>query len=191
MGKAAPNAFTLIELLVVISVVAILGVVAIPSFRNFGEEQALNNALLDLQSNLRTAQTNASTNLKCANQPVDQWKIDFYKQQGKYIVQTHCYYFNGAVLTQSVINKYELPSSIIIEKIFDSGSAGCENTFPTDVTSYAAVIFKPLTNAIYFESSIDRVTYQTCNQFQVQLKNTKTTSTKQVIIEKGGRVYVQ
>ncbi len=170
---------------------AILGVVAIANYRSFGEDKDLESAALNIQSQVRTAQTNASTNLKCAGRPVGLWKIDFYKQSGKYIAQTDCYYFNGAVLTQSVINKHELPPNIIIEKIFDSGSAGCENTLPTDVVSYAALTFKLLATAISFESSVDRVIYQTCNKFQVQLKNTKTNSTRQVIIDKGGRTYVQ
>lgn len=74
--------FTLIELLVVIAIMAIVGTFSVANFRSFGEDKELANAALDIQSILRTAQTNASANVKCPNGFTPKnWLVNFINSQ--------------------------------------------------------------------------------------------------------------
>lgn len=80
--KIILKGFTLIELLVVIAVMAIVGTFTVANFRSFGEDKELANAALDIQSLLRTAQTNASANVKCPNGfPSKNWLVNFISSQ--------------------------------------------------------------------------------------------------------------
>lgn len=80
--KIMTKGFTLIELLVVISIMAIVGTFTVANFRSFGEDKELANAALDIQSLLRTAQTNASANVKCPNGFTPKnWLVNFISSQ--------------------------------------------------------------------------------------------------------------
>lgn len=82
MKKTVPNAFTLVELLVVITIMAIIGTFTVANFGSFGKDKELQNAALDVQSLLRTAQTNASANVKCPNDiPSKKWLVNFISSQ--------------------------------------------------------------------------------------------------------------
>lgn len=204
--------FTLIELLVAITVMAIVGVFAMANFRSFGQDKELENAALDIQSQIRVAQTNASTNLTCRGiRPAGQWRDDFSKQSNIYKIKLSCNYSDpgnpscrgdGACIGNEKI--LVLPPDIIIEKIIVKGS---DNTLPNDFIesnsppygggSYAATVFSEppfakLSFRCYTNYPSAGCTGGTPdNKFVIQLKNTKTSSTKQVIIEEGGNVYVQ
>lgn len=211
MQKAVPNAFTLIELLVVIAIMATVAIVAIANFRSFGEDKELENAAMDIQSKFRVAQANATANVLCRGiRPAGQWRNDFYKQLNIYKIKLSCNYSDpgnpscrgdGACIGNEKI--LVLPPNIIIEKIIVKGS---DNTLPNDFIesnsppygggSYAATVFsEPPFAKLSFRCYTDFPSGCSGgipdNKFVIQLKNTKTSSTKQVIIEEGGRVYVQ
>ena len=76
MDKAA-SGFTLVELLVVITIMAITGVFAFANFGSFGEDQKLKSAVQDVQSLIRQAQSNASTNTKCSTGYSATWQVNF------------------------------------------------------------------------------------------------------------------
>ncbi len=209
--KVMPKGFTLIELLVVIAIMAVVGTFTIANYRSFGEDQDLKSASLDIQSQIRTAQTNATTGKKCIprNDPISpaiEWSNDFFKQDDGDKIRLTCTYKNAS---GSLIGGYwgaqkylTLPANI---KLVSVDIDGCLNTFSvvphnehTGRGSYAGIVFKPISGNITFYSypsgSVD--SGNNCNEesrktFKVNLKNTKTNSTKQVIIDKGGRVYVQ
>jgi len=211
MNLMSKNGFTLIELLVVIAIMAVVGTFAIANYRSFGEDKELENAALDIQSQIRTAQTNASTGKKCIprNDPISpaiDWSNGFFRHDDGDKIRLTCSYKNGS---GSLIGGYwgaqkylVLPANI---KLISLDIDSCLNTFSvfphnehTGQGSYAEIIFKPISGNITYYSypngSADSGT--NCNEesrktFKVNLKNTKTNSTKQVILEKGGRVYVQ
>ncbi len=197
MKKTVPNGFTLIELLVVIAVIAIVGTFAIANFRSFGEDKELENAALDIQSQVRTAQANASSGLKCENTTALQWRNDFYRQSDGYKIRLSC--INDGTFTPKSPRYLVLPANIIIENIVVDGSS---NSLPNLFTenpwggSYATTVFNTPFAEISFRCNINYPT-SGCSggvpdgKVTIQLKNTKTNSTKQVIIDKGGRIYVQ
>lgn len=71
--------FTLIELLVAISIMAVVGIVALSNYGSgFKNDKRLKNATLDVQTFLRLAQTNATSSLKCASStPSTGWIVEF------------------------------------------------------------------------------------------------------------------
>lgn len=77
MRKTVPNGFTLIELLVVIAIMAVVGTFTLANFSDFGKDKELQNAALDIQSLLRTAQTNALASVKCGNDTASNWFVEF------------------------------------------------------------------------------------------------------------------
>ncbi len=188
--------FTLIELLVVISIMAIIGTFTIANFRSFGEDKELENAALDIQSQVRTAQTNASTGVKCENISAWQWRNDFYKQSDDYKVRISC--VNDDTYDPRSKKYLILPANIQIENISVDGQ---NNPLPNQFTespwggSYASVVFEPPFAKISFRCFTNYPTGCSGgtqdNKVIITLKNTKTATTKQIIIDKGGRVYVQ
>lgn len=204
-----PKGFTLIELLVVIAIMAVVGTFAIANYRSFGEDKELESIALDIQSLVRTAQTNATTGKKCIPRidPVTQaeaWSNDFFRQEDGDKITLACSYKNASgseIGGYWGVQKYLiLPAHINLVSVdIDT----CTNTFAykpfdehTGRNSSAGIVFKPILGNItfysYLEGSIN--SGNKCpdgNVFRVNLKNTKTNSTKQVIIDKGGRVYAQ
>lgn len=77
-SKNSPG-FTLIEILVAISIMAIVGTIALPGLRNFADRQQLNNATNQLYTALSLAKTNAQNKVICANsgQITSAWQINF------------------------------------------------------------------------------------------------------------------
>lgn len=202
--------FTLIELLVVIAIIAIIGTFAIANYRSFGQDKELESAALDIQSLIRVAQTNATTGKKCIPRnnpntsfPAEVWSNDFFRQEDGDKITLACAYINevGSLVGGFWgVQKYIiLPAHIkLVSADIDSCPNVLNNLFNehTGHGSFAGVEFKlplgNLTSHSYFVGSIDF--NQGCpdgNTFRVNLKNTKTNFTKQIIIDKGGRVYVQ
>lgn len=169
MQKSA-YAFTLIELVVAISIMAIIGVIAFANYKPFGEDQNLKSAVLDIQSLLKTAQTNATTNLKCNTQSGATWKVEF--SSDKTTINLKCQ------PPASLIKTLQLGTNITVDSV--TGVVGCQVSFPVTIS------FDPLSSKANFEGSTT-----SCTALTINLKNTKTNSTKSFIIEQGGRIYGQ
>lgn len=75
--KIILKGFTLIELLVVIAIMAVVGTFTLANFSDFGKDKELQNAALDIQSLLRTAQTNALASVKCNGNSAENWFVEF------------------------------------------------------------------------------------------------------------------
>lgn len=202
--------FTLIELLVVIVIMAILGAFTIANYKSFGQDKELESIALDIQSLIRVAQTNATTGKKCIPRnnpntsfPAEVWSNDFFRQEDGDKITLACAYINenGSLIGGFWgVQKYIiLPSHIkLVSADIDSCPNVLNNLFNenTGYGSSAGIVFKPtLGNMTFYSYFVGSIDYnQKCpdgNIFRVNLKNTKTNSTKQVIIDKGGRVYVQ
>ncbi|MCL5784712.1 MAG: prepilin-type N-terminal cleavage/methylation domain-containing protein [Patescibacteria group bacterium] len=194
MGKTVRNAFTLVELLVVIAIIAITSIYALANYSGFGEDQNLKNAVLDFQNQLRLAQTNATTNSACAsNQFGTTWQV--YFSNDLITTNLNCQLLPSPLSfplpspTPALTTKktFKLGANITIQSI--TGECGmvsscsyCPSAPP--LTAFA-VRFDPLTGKINIGDDAR------CTSLTITLRNTKTTNTKSLIIEQGGKIYVQ
>lgn len=201
---SSARGFTLIELLVVIAIMAIVGTFAIANFRTFGEDQDLKSAALDLQSLIRTAQTDATTGVRCDDDPthtLNSWRVNVYKQLNKYRAQLACVYNVGA--SRGYVEKKvdTLKDNLKIENI-TGDSVSCVQTLPGDIEAnyYATVVFTPISGQVGFvagngfaaDGSWQGIPcFGSTNTFRVNVQNTKTMSTKSLTVDRGGRVYEQ
>lgn len=170
MGKSIPNAFTLIELLVVISITAVIGMYALANYRSFGEDRNLKNAVLDVVSLLRQAQSNATTMTICNTDYDVVWQVVFSDVK---TINLNC--LEGATSFTKKILKLDAN----VQNISIQGVSGisCPNGVPFTIN------FAPL------NGNIDFIGYSGCTLFTITLTNNK--STKSLNAEKGGRIYAQ
>ncbi len=88
--------FTLIEILVAVTIIAILGVIAIPNYHAFQKKQLVLNSAKGLAATLKLAQSNASTGTKCPDPsytaPKD-WDVVY--GTNSYYLRASCYNPNG------------------------------------------------------------------------------------------------
>jgi len=167
MLKSA-HGFTLVELLVVMAVMAIVGVFTLANYKSFGEDQNFKNAALDVQSFLRLAQSNSTSGLKCQSQDTLGWIVVFTNATE---LDLECQ--NSSGITSS-LKKLSLPADISISGI-TTGISNCP--FGTTVT------FAPLYGTMVSSCGSSSII--------ITLLNSKTSNTKQVIVEQGGRIYAQ
>lgn len=198
------NGYTLIELLVVMAIIALISVVAFVNTNFFREDQALKKGAADVAIQLRTIQTNASTNLKCMGNNTTLWKGKFYKvavsgaDQVK--LDTMCQYpVGGSVPSgcrtvgsslECTISTYSLDSNIIVTTL-DSRSCSSSDLRlnPVSIT-FAPLSPKP--NFSFEDSLGNKLNCASGTQALVNLKNTRVPGTlKTVVIDQGGSINVQ
>ncbi|OGE19401.1 hypothetical protein A2967_01425 [Candidatus Daviesbacteria bacterium RIFCSPLOWO2_01_FULL_41_32] len=175
--KKTARGFTLIELLVVIAIMALVSVVTISNYSSFGQDQKLKSGVLDIQSLLRQAQTNAIANAKCSGSYTAFWQVDF-AGDGKSLT-LKCTLPSSSATTLKTL---QLDQNIEMQSTTSGTGTGCATglTFPFTVN------FSLLKGNISFEPiSVG----QNCTSLTITLKNTKTNNTKTITIEQGGRVY--
>lgn len=180
MGKPVPDAFTLIELLVVIAITAVIGIYTLANYRSFGEDQNLKNAVLDIQSLLRTAQTNATANVKCNTLFSATWQVEFADAK---TINLNCLESTNS-FTKKILKLDEKDPNIQIDSISGNpptvscpGAPPFSSPFPT--TSFA-----PLTGKATLGST-------SCTSLTITVKNNKTGNIKSLTVEQGGRIYGQ
>lgn len=176
--KKSAHGFTLIELLVVIAIMGIVGTFALANYRNFGADQNLKNASLDIQSLLRQAQTNATANVFCSTGSGGaRWEITF----GTAIatnVSMNCQHSLPSVTPTPIIKKtLVMPADIQIQGLT---AANCP--------APATISFVPVTGKVEFLNSAGQVVTN-CVSLIVTLQDTKTQSTKSFYIEQGGSIH--
>lgn len=164
MKISAPG-FTLIELLVVIAIMGIISTVAFSNYKSFGEDQSLKNAVLDLQSQLRTAQTNAISNVKCGDAFSTIWQVE---------ATTTTVYLKCPNLGLTKGVKFD--DNIRVDTVSGIGTCPLSNQFVIGFDSLSGRINLGGTN---------------CTSLNISLKNSKTQNIKSLIIEQGGRIYAQ
>lgn len=162
--------YTLIELIVVLTILTIIGVLALANYKPFGEDQNLKNTVSDVQSILRQAQTGATTNTLCNGSPAATWYVELFKSL-QYVILKCQVPPAGAIQIKALQLTGNTIDSI-------SEAAGCSPT--TDLR----VSFAPLNSTATFLGSPT-----TCPGFEVTFKNSKTGNTKKLKIESGGRIY--
>lgn len=166
------NGFTLVELLVVITIMALVGTFTLSNYGSFGEDQKLKNAVLDIQSLIRLAQTNATTNVKCNTEYGAKWIVEF--DGNKTTIYLKCLEPSGSIFTKKTLHLDVNGANIQIQS--SSGdTANCSGLGN-------AVVFAPLNGEMALG--------QDCTFFTFTLIN-KIGTTKDLRIEKGGRIYAQ
>ncbi|MBI2330349.1 prepilin-type N-terminal cleavage/methylation domain-containing protein [Candidatus Daviesbacteria bacterium] len=175
MGKTVLNAFTLVELLVVIAIIGLIGAYVLSNYGTFGEDQKLKNAVLDIQSLLRQAQTNATSGVKCQGQGGATWFVEFTSGTELNLM---CMYPAGGGLNfiSGSLKKLPFSGNISIDTM-TSGINSC--TFGATNT----VTFAPLSGAMIASCGTGIVT--------ITVINNKTSNTKSLKVEQGGRIYAQ
>lgn len=171
--------FTLVELLVVLAIMAIVGVFTLANYRSFGEDRNLKSAVLDIQSLLKQAQTNASTGTSCSGQYNDvRWCVEFANDK---TINLRCSTALNACSTAAIQKSVQLDIRNYINIGINSVSGtgiGCTSglSFPFTVD------FPKLKGNIGFGVA-------NCTSLTITLKNINTQSTKLLKIEQGGRIY--
>ncbi len=165
--------FTLVELLVVVAIMALAGTYTLSNYGSFGEDQKLKNAVLDIQSQLRLAQTNATANVKCNTQYGALWQVEFPNTT---TMQLTCAEQPSRLI--SIKKTLRLSANITILKICKLNDNSC-------------IDGQIRTNVIAFVPLNGEVLLQGWPALEITLKNIKTGSTKSLVIEKGGRIYAQ
>lgn len=128
--------FTLIELIVVFSVIAIISTIGVAAFVGYSRTQTLNQAAIDLATNLNTAKSRASSQIKPSAQCTSATVLNGYSvtvntSARTYSLNVVCSGITFALTTTT------LPTGIS----FNSGSA----TPPTTTTN---VFFAILTSTV-------------------------------------------
>lgn len=175
--RKAVQGFTIIELLVVIAIMAVMGVVTLANFRSFGEDKNLKNAILDIQSQLRTAQSDATSNVKCDTQFGSTWQVKF--ETDSVTTNINCL---EPVASPTPVNKKSSSLSTNITIISVTGGTGC----PV-ITLPFTVSFAPLDGKITIADTVN------CSSVTITLQNSLTdpVSTRDLVIEQGGNIHAQ
>lgn len=186
------SGFSLIELLVVVAIIAGLVIFTIPNFKNIRQEQEVGNALVQLQTSLRTAQNNAYSGLKCSSAKDSSfWRISFTSTTS---YQLECLLVKSPPPTDPNQPLFEtlysksltLPPSVTIESI---NLDNCR-PFMNDI----AVNFSNISSLVTFmPSSLVNKYSDECSEKELRQakKMTLTIGGKTVIVEKGGIISVQ
>lgn len=174
------NGYTFIELLVVISIIAILGVGIFLNSKNFSQEQVVKKAQGEIQSYLRLAQSNATSNLKCSGEASTSWGVAFFSDH----LALTC---NTASTNNIVISNWNLENATIYGLYCSTSSpSGC----PPSGTSIS-----PIGLGVNFSPLYGKVTFGICSGsstfLTVALYNSKINTYKCLNISNGGSIDVQ
>lgn len=167
----------MIELLVVISIMAVIGVFIVANYRSFGEDQKLKNAVLDIQSLIRQAQANATTNLKCNTQSNAVWQVEYNNAT---TINLKCQEPSASPITKKTLT---LGANIEIQSVSEEGT-GCPSA-PPFASPFPTISFAPLTGKITLGSD------ERCTSLTITVRNNKISTDKSLTVEKGGRIYAQ
>lgn len=178
--------FTLLELLIVVVMMAVVMVVAVPQFYKFNSNQALQTAAGELQTVVRTAQTNAASGVNC-NSPgttsSSDWHITFSDQKN-YKMEATC---NGS--GTATLKGYSLPANVSISDINIEGCVDEQVNFQN-----YGVVFGNVTTAVTYgipnPALCTGLALSNARKMTVTLwLDNNHAALKQLFIEKTGAVY--
>lgn len=181
--------FTLLELLVVISIMAILTIIAVPSFNEYSRNQKLNDAASQLQSILRQTQNNAQTGTVCkigSNiYTASSWKITF--NANNYSVSPVC--VEAPASPTPIPQQYSLPSGIIISNVLQTDIPVPCGSIPSSIE------YKNLSSEVSFNLGAGCTPgINALVEITLCLTDSATcpagAPTKIVRVEKGGGIYI-
>ena len=179
------NGFSLIEILIVIAILITVLLVVLPQFKSFGEQERLKNGALELESHLRSAQNLAQSGARCdsANQ-ASFWVLRFLSGSQAQIKA-------ACPLAETVVKSLTLTIPVSKITLFP---ANCElgngSTLSGTGIKFANISAKVDfdTNNLGSGCSLSQIASATRAELEVTLS---LNSSKKVMIEKGGKIYVQ
>lgn len=175
LRKRSCKGFTLIELLVVIGIMAILIVVAVPSYNEYSKNQKLTEATKQLQTVLRQAQNNAQTGTVCNNgSKAAYWSIVLSTGANTFSLTPSC-------ATGSQTTSHPLSPNVTI-------SALNSNSCPL---SDVVVWFNNISSKVTFYDSSSGCPDTTNGSLEITLSLAGSSNSKKVVVEKGGGIYVK
>lgn len=187
--------FTLVELLVVIAIMGSLVGLILPQFNSFNQDQSLKNAVAELQSAIRITQNNAGSGVKCSTTlPSTSWYLGFGNSDPSLIGKSYQIVANCADNTTSTPITYKLPGGVSIASITVNDS----NPNYTCITALNAasagnfkITFSNLSGAVDLQSDAGCPTLGKRSMTITLQQDSDHTNHLDVVIEKGGSIYVQ
>lgn len=171
----AHRGFSLVEIIVAISIIALLGAIAIPNLRNLSKEQEIDSAALQVLNTLKTAQSSASSRIRCSNDEAsDSWTVRL--APGNYSLIAGCQTSGN----QTIFTRVYAPASTATAAAYSGNSNVCSG-------STVDIIFSR--SQIYYLCS-GSVTPQT-GSVNLTLSNSTETLTKVVKIDQGGVIKIE
>lgn len=182
------HGYTIVELIIVIAVMVIIGVVAIANYGAFGKDQALQRGVSDIQSFIRTAQTNATARVPCpptSSSDTDagaSWKIKFNTDGVTLSMFCQLGSSGPEIDLSGTANKYKytLGNNVSVYRL-NTDNINCAPS-----QSYV-ITFAPLYGDVTFTDGGCAAS----PNLLIILRNSSTGSTKNLVIDKGGSVYEQ
>lgn len=181
--------FTLIEILVVVGIIAGLAVLLLPQLNQFNRSQTLQNASSQLQTNLRAAQNNAISGVKCkANTSAANWYLKFINNSS-YKIETTCSDAVGITptLTPPISTQYSFPSGVTVK------SFALDTCVTEDSLKFAGygVSFNNISGAANFLSGDAGCPVLGKVKLTITLQLTSDPSqTAKIVVEKGGSISI-
>ena len=184
--------FTFVELLVTLSIISVLSLIGIAGLGPLQEDKSFKNAALDLQIFLKTAQTDASSQVKCgSNLKVAKYAVVFDSTNA--IASMYCDSANSSDTAvckdaKSWLLLKQLTLTQVNKNITIDSIKGITNP-----VGDAVVCFSALSGQITFADNTETGSFKNSSEITITLKNNKTsTSSKPVIatlnISKGGSI---
>jgi prepilin-type N-terminal cleavage/methylation domain-containing protein len=179
------SGYTMVELLVVIAAMTILGIVGISNFASLQKDQAIQKTFANLQSYIRTAQTNATARVACpASSPATggaSWIVTFPTTGSmQFVCQLN------PTTTSSAIRSYNLEGGTVIQNILVNSGTGS-----TCSATAVSITFAPLYGSATFSDVAGCGIGAGTTSIKIRLLNPATGTTKDLTIDKGGAVYEQ
>lgn len=192
--KSKNLGFTLIELLVAISILAIIGVLLFVDFGPFRKDQALLTATNNIQSFIRSAQTNATAGVLCSGtgestlRSGSAWSLKFSPTNSS--IQIVC------EKTQEIEKMLKLQDNIRYEIKCADNEVGLDSDTSNcaDIADDFVITFSPIYGKVCFVDSNQQGCLDERPVRPVKFAKIKVISgndSKGVIINLGGLVYVQ
>lgn len=177
--------FTLVEILVVL---AIVGIVAMTSFINFGafkEDENLKSVTSDLQNYLRLAQSNATTGVKCGSSGGSSWSIVI---TDRISIKLKCQ------TQETSVREWPIKSPARIDSIDGTGTSDCQSSFQSDPdpSNLITVTFSYLDGKATFSDGDASSSCLAGSQNMVikVRKNAESVDLRTITINKGGSIDV-
>lgn len=184
LSARSARAFTLIELLVVISIIAILGVAVLINYKDFSQNQVLDEAISQVQTLLRLAQANATAGVLCnvAGESGADWRVNF-----RDVVNIDLECSSNNFVDNRLVKTLALKNVQIDSVKSPTCSASCSSS--SCLPLYVA--YSKVDSSVKINGNDQSSCFNSSNQILINIQNLKTKNIKSFTISKGGAIDAQ
>lgn len=127
LQSSAKKGFSLIEILVAISIIVLLGIIAIPNLKQFSKDQEIDSVAVQVLNALKTAQSQAASRIKCPNGESSlNWKISLAAQNYSLIATCES-------ITQTIFTNPYSPASPATSDTYSGSVDVCSIPPPVEI----------------------------------------------------------